>query len=625
MALVMVWLCVPYFSIAQQSTVADTAMCNAYADSVKLYSYRYDANDSLRYFAEKFLNCSEALGNKENQFEALSVLGVTYIRENNYSEAMRVFGLNRQLAIELQDTIAEAQVLINIGSVYTALDSSNKAMQTLLHSAKLFEELNDSNMLTYVYTNIGILFGKIRERKEQLGYSRRAFMMGGGVIKDKKTLTLATNLAINYLNSEMLDSAQILGLKVLVKSREFGNLKTTTQILSHLANISNRKETYHQTIEFANEVLSHEGILKHDHTFSSVLVYRGIAFLKLNKYEQAIDALEKALKYSVSEHSLQRKQMALKHLQLAYAMAGRYEDAYRTMVDFKNAADTLASEENVRILNDIETKYETEKKEQQLRDMSQQQQISELKIRQRNVWIIVLIVLALSVAAGMYFISRQRLLKQERETLENRLLSLRVQLNPHFIFNALTAVQNYMLGGKDLREAVRYLSNFAKVMRAFLEYNQEEQITLDKELNALDLYVGIQKLRFSNGFEFDVNVDEDLNPEEVQVPPMIIQPLIENAIEHGIRNMDNGKISLKYELEGDCLIMRLTDNGIGRKRAALEGVKVEDKTSLATVITEERITLLNRQGRGKYSLEIKDANQDGTGTEVVFRIPFSQT
>jgi len=73
-----------------------------------------------------------------------------------------------------------------------------------------------------------------------------------------------------------------------------------------------------------------------------------------------------------------------------------------------------------------------------------------------------------------FFISRQRLLKQQQEALENRLLSLRMQLNTHFIFNALTAVQNYMLGGKDLREAVRYLSNFAKVMRAFLEYNQEE-------------------------------------------------------------------------------------------------------------------------------------------------------
>ena len=368
--------------------------------------------------------------------------------------------------------------------------------------------------------------------------------------------------------------------------------------------------------------MTYEGKLKHDHTFSSVLVYRALAYMALGNTDQAISDLEKAMEYAGSEHSLQRREMALKHLHRAYAKAGRYEDAYRTMVDFKNAADSLVSEENIRILNDIETKYETEKKERQLVELSQKNQISELKVRQRNIWIIVLAILTLLVAGAVYFISRQRLLKQQQEALENRLLSLRVQLNPHFIFNALTAVQNYMLGGKDLREAVSYLSNFAKVMRAFLEYNQEEQITLDKELHALELYVGIQKLRFSNGFEFNMHVDEELMPEEVLVPPMILQPLIENAIEHGIRNVENGKIDLSYTLEGDALMVKLSDNGIGRTRAAAENPKVEEKTSLAMRITEERIALLNRKNQGKYVLQLADANVDGTGTVITFRIPY---
>ena len=236
-----------------------------------------------------------------------------------------------------------------------------------------------------------------------------------------------------------------------------------------------------------------------------------------------------------------------------------------------------------------------------------------------------LIILALLITAGIFFVSRQRLMKQERKTLENRLLSLRVQLNPHFIFNALTAVQNYMLSGKDLREATKYLSNFAKVMRAFLEYNQEEEITLEKELHALELYVGIQKLRFSNGFEFKVELDDEIIPEEVLVPPMMMQPLIENAIEHGIRNLENGLICLSYTVTGDRLSMRLSDNGIGRRRAAVENPKAEDKTSLATKITEERVTLLNQKGSGKYNFEITDSESDGTGTIVTFTIPFKLT
>mgnify|MGYP002629103083 CR=1 FL=1 len=622
----MVCFCTVHFSAFKLSAqTADTTVCAAYMDSVGLYSYRYDANDSLRFYAQKVLDCSKSLGDIDGQMEALSVLGVTCIRENNTKGALDYFEQNRQMAIAQNNRIVEAQVLVNVASVYTSMDSTKRSMEMLMHSAKIFEELQDSAMLMYVYTNIGILFGKIRERDEQLIYSRKAFAMGGGVVKNRKTLTLGTNLAVNYLNSGKVDTAEILGLQLLDKSHAFGNSKTTTQILAHLANIANRKNEYEKAIEYANEVMTYEGTLKHDHTFSSVLVYRGSAYLDLGDVTKAILDFEKALKYAESEQSLLRKEMALKYLHRAYATAGRFEEAYGIMVQYKNATDTLSSEENVRILNDIETKYETEKKEQQLRDLGQQHQISELKIKQRNIWIIVLIVLAFSIATGIFFVSRQRLLKQERKTLENRLLSLRVQLNPHFIFNALTAVQNYMLSGKDLREATKYLSNFAKVMRAFLEYNQEEQISLDKELHALELYVGIQKLRFSNGFEFDIELDEEIIPEEVLVPPMIMQPLIENAIEHGIRNMENGRISLSYKLKDDYLIMKVADNGIGRQRAADAAPKVNDKTSLATKITQERISLLNRKGIGAYTFDITDGNEDGTGTVIIFKIPYILT
>jgi len=107
------------------------------------------------------------------------------------------------------------------------------------------------------------------------------------------------------------------------------------------------------------------------------------------------------------------------------------------------------------------------------------------------------------------------------------------------------------------------------------------------------------------------------------VPPMILQPLIENAIEHGIRNLDNGKISLKYELIGDSLVMKITDNGIGRKKAGEKSTATTDKTSLATKITNERISLLNKKGNGKYSFAITDASEDGTGTVVSFIIPYA--
>lgn len=602
--------------------LADTVVCRMYMDSTTAYSHRYDANDSLRYFATKVLECTKASGQRNEHMDALTVVGVTYLRESNYSEALRYFRQAEFECQEMDDSLNLAKVYINIGSCYQSMDSSAKAMEILMSSAEILEQYNDSSHLLYVYTNIGALLGVIGRHDEQLEFSRKAFEMAGGKLNSRVALGLGSNLSINLLKHGMVDSSEALALRVLAESRKINYSKTLTQILNHLANISIKKEEFEQALIYTDEVLTYEGSFTHNHTFGDAYNYRGAALLQLNRVAEAIRSLEKAWEYAGAENTVISKERVLRNLPKAYAMNGDYKKAYENMELLKLYADTLMREENLRIVNELETKYRTEKKEQQVRDLRQMNEITTLKLRQRNIWIGVLAVVALLVAGSIYFVSRQRLLKQQQETLENRLLSLRVQLNPHFIFNALTAVQNYMLSGKDLREAVRYLSNFAKVMRAFLEYNQEERITLDKELNALELYVGIQKLRFNNGFEFNVEVDEEIDPEEVQVPPMILQPLIENAIEHGIRNLDNGKITLKYELQDNSLLMRLTDNGIGRTNAGESGPKSQEKTSLATRITTERIGLLNRKGEGKYSLEIRDLNEDGTGTEVIFKIPY---
>lgn len=610
--------------VTAHAQVADTATCRMYMDSVEAYSHRYDANDSLRFFAQQVLDCTKATDNKNDHMDALTVMGVTYLRESKYVEAMEYFRQAEQECIELKDSFNLAKVYINIGSCYQTMDSTAKAMELLMASAAILEQKKDSAHLLYVYTNIGAMMGVIGRHDEQLEFSSKAFDMVGRKLNSRTALGLASNLSINLLKHNMIDSSEALALRVLAESRKIAYSKSLTQILNHLANISLKKEDYAKAIKYTDEVLTYEDKFTHHHTFGDAYNYRGAALLRSGRVEEAVRSLEKAWEYANKDQMAVAKERVLRNLHAAYAAAGDYKKAYENMELLKLYSDTILREDNVKVLNELETKYQTEKKEQQVRELSQQNEISQLKLKQRNIWIIVLIVLAFAVAGGIFFVSRQRLLKQQQETLENKLLSLRVQLNPHFIFNALTAVQNYMLSGKDLREATRYLSNFAKVMRAFLEYNQEEQITLDKELNALELYVGIQKLRFSNGFEFDVEMDEELDPEEINVPPMILQPLIENAIEHGIRNLDNGHITLKYELENDCLVMKLTDNGIGRKRAGEESPKVVEKTSLATRITEERISLLNRKGDGKYSLDIADANQDGTGTVVTFKIPFKQ-
>lgn len=596
--------------------------CQVYLDSANAYAQSFDEVEKLRQFAILTDECARSKDNDTLRLEALSMIGVSYFREGNYQEALNWFESGRDLANQVGDRRASALTGINIGNTMINLDSVPKAMLYMTEAVEILESLNDSVNLSAVYNSMAHIMGKVGNEPQRLEYSSRAFAFSGGDFSNKFTLRLAVNYAVNLSNNGMRDSSEALSLKILSASKAIGYTKSLTQVLNHLANLSLKKDEPESALKYAMECLSYETNFNHPITFNTAYTHLGMAYLVLDSLPQSIDALEKARQYGRVENTLIAKRKPLAHLHEAYQRQGMWSEAYVILVEYKALSDSLLQEENVRIVNELKEKYESEKKEQQLNELNRQHEINTLQLEQSKIWFVVLVVLSLVIALAIYFTWRQRILKQEQQAIENRLVSLRVQLNPHFIFNALTAVQNYMLGGKDLKEAIRYLSNFAKVMRAFLEYNRYEWLSLDKELEAIRLYVEIQKMRFQDGFEFDVRMDENLDSEEVQVPPMILQPLLENAIEHGIRNVSDGRIELSYELIDDKLVMSLRDNGVGRKKAALANPKTEEKTSLATKITKERLQLLNRQNKGHFSLAITDAQSDGSGTEVTVVIPF---
>ena len=149
------------------------------------------------------------------------------------------------------------------------------------------------------------------------------------------------------------------------------------------------------------------------------------------------------------------------------------------------------------------------------------------------------------------------------------LKSLRSQMNPHFIFNALNSVNSF-IAKNDERSANRYLSDFSMLMRAVLENSEEDFIPLSKELELLELYVKLEHSRFSEKFDYHIQVDEQLNREAFLIPPMLLQPFVENAIWHGLRYKENkGSLEITFnQMDADHLQISITDDGIGRKQSA---------------------------------------------------------
>jgi LytS/YehU family sensor histidine kinase len=226
---------------------------------------------------------------------------------------------------------------------------------------------------------------------------------------------------------------------------------------------------------------------------------------------------------------------------------------------------------------------------------------------------------------SLLFIRQQALNSHQRTTeLEQKLLA--TQMNPHFIFNALIAIQNFMFKNSPV-EAGKYLAKFAKLMRLILENSRQPYIALNKEIQTLEYYFELQQLRFQQSFDYQIYVDPRLNAEHVSVPPMFVQPLVENALEHGLlRKTGKGIVKVRYLLDGDKILLEVEDNGVGREEAAhFRKIAQPEYTSLATTITQERLAILNQSNNRKVIftvVDLVDVDQIVQGTKATLFIPF---
>ena len=217
---------------------------------------------------------------------------------------------------------------------------------------------------------------------------------------------------------------------------------------------------------------------------------------------------------------------------------------------------------------------------------------------------------------------KQRNIKQLQREAEMSQVLLRSQMNPHFVFNAMSVIQSYIYEN-DTKNSTKFLVNFSKLMRLILENSSKEFIPITIEIDILSKYLETQKLRFGDRFQYDIAIDDLLLEEELVIPPMITQPFIENAIEHGqLHTIEGGFIRIRFSKVLDMLNIVIEDNGIGRKSAELNKKSIEHK-SMAMKITQDRIDNMSYKYRIQVSLEISDYNKtDQTGTRVVIYLPY---
>jgi tetratricopeptide (TPR) repeat protein len=322
---------------------------------------------------------------------------------------------------------------------------------------------------------------------------------------------------------------------------------------------------------------------KRDKNLANIEWWKGRIFEVQNRRNKALRHYFKALEHAKNGQDYKQITGILRDIANWYAHENDYKNAYDYQRFYENAIEKYLLEVKESEIRELEVKYEAERKEKEAEMFKLQ-------------------------ATGL------------------QLKALRAQMNPHFVFNALNSVQNFITSN-DNTLAAKYLAQFAHLMRQSLEYSDVEIISLEKEIEFLKNYLDInQKLRFENKMSYRLEVDEDIEEDILGVPTMIIQPYIENAIEHGIRSKKKGLVQVKFSLEDENTILcSVEDNGVGRKRARelqLENPNFKDHRSLGTKITNERLEILNRTSGNlkREVVKIIDLKDESTGKPLGTRV-----
>lgn len=356
----------------------------------------------------------------------------------------------------------------------------------------------------------------------------------------------------------------------------------------------------------------------------------GNAYALQKDYEQAITYLKRSINEADGKEDLLVQKDATRKLSEVLRDAGEFDKALLAYQNYVDLVDKVYSKKEKDITQAIQFSKDIAAKQNRILSLESERALSESKYqlsteqakRQKLIiYSLIAGVLLLLILAFLMFKS----IKQQR--LANNLLALktlRTQMNPHFIFNALNSVNSF-IASNDERAANRYLTDFSLLMRAVLENSENDFIPLEKEIELLELYTKLEHFRFKNKFDYNITVDKNVVVNDFVIPPMLLQPYVENAVWHGLRyKKTKGHLNITIvQTASDEIKITISDDGIGRENSkALKTEHQQKQNSKGLGNIKKRVLILNSMYKDKVDVFIDDLQKGvdpGTKVEVTLK------
>lgn len=619
----------------KQKRVTDLKRHKVLLDSAILFKKK-DIDKSIQYIEKALENLYD--NNDQKQLsDSYKVLGDIYAYWTQYDLAIS----NYQIALNMYST---SRLWISLGMTQLL----NKEYEEAIVS---FNTILRNNLSRYqqttIYEGLGDAYKALKQYDKALENYNKGLKIAQKDLITPKITDLNSKIAENYAAKGDVKTASGLFLNSLnLASEENVNRAIVEQ--NRVADFYNSTNSYDKEIELRKQNLVDleksgvekkeiSGRLKDSTAITSQKInYKiGNAFLQQEKYDEALPYLQKSASEANSKGDLIVAKDATRKISETYESLGAFDKAKQTFEEYVQLVNELTLQKEQEISQ--ASRFSKRIQENQIRILSleadrvlrearinnnllEQDLIEESNIRQKYTIYSLIFGMSLLVFT-IYLLYRN----SKQQKLANNLLalkSLRTQMNPHFIFNALNSVNNY-IAINDERNANRYLSEFSTLMRAVLENSDEDFIPLSKELELLELYVRLEHMRFQDKFEYEIKVDEKLNVSDFQIPPMLLQPYIENAIWHGLRYREQkGKLSITISAKTDEMLqIIIEDDGIGRKRSMELKTKNQlRQKSKGMGNIKKRIAILNDMYKDKVAVSIMDVFEDGQGTKVILTL-----
>lgn len=612
---------------SQLNELSGIALVEAYRELTIHYRMVPEGLDSAEYYADALFALSDSLDYELGRQRGWYYQGMIYwFRDEQYARALQNFLEVQQSIVDSGDTARLFSVQDAIGSMYRLLGNYELALEYYQRS------LNGA-LLQGVPGGAGIALGNIALIRSDMGD------VAGAIAADRKSLVYTAqdttrnqfltysvtylNLVDRYLKLDSFDQAQgaIDTLHALIDGT--GNFREEGRLAVAEMKLLDRQERYAELFELAKySVERFESVRGYDLQIYLVAYYHYTSgLIRQGKVAEARTNIERIVELMHGVGSRRRIQM-LQFTADLYEQLGEAAQSLQYFKAYQEQKDSLLNAETTKQLAQLQTIYDVARKEKELEQATNKT----LVLQQRVYGLVAALAIILSVAGGFYYlVQRSRHREQEKmNQIEQKMLSL--QMNPHFIFNAISSIQNYLFDEKDRTAAITHLSTFAALMRQMLENSREKFISLQEEVAFLENYLSLQKLRFENKFDFEIEIDSTLDVDRTSIPPLLTQPFVENAIEHGkIYLVEHGRLYIRILQASGELTVRISDNGIGLKEGAIRGNPYPvKKKSLSIAITRERLQLLSKLMKRRYSLEIVPNPNAESGTLVALHLPYIQ-